>query len=147
MESFADMSFFRATADVRAAQELYEVLNPTDASRVWDLYKTDYDAAIDGEQTAFGAFGPNPTKGDIVADYRSYIRTNIVRAYTKQFDRIEMVTMLNLLVRGLGGLENYIRIQLADGLSVLITDLLLGWNDTHTDDQPISYSGPTVGIV
>lgn len=147
MDFNATKTFFEATADVWSAREVYQAIDPDDATRVWARYKADYETAIDGEAAVFGSLGPNPTKGDIVADYRNYIRRNLVSAYVKQFDRTEMVSMLRLLARGVGAQASNIEIHLAEGVAVRYNELRCEWNNVHSDEPPINYAMSREGDV
>lgn len=142
MSDFKDKTFFEATSDIWAAREIYRAINPDDEKRVWELYKADYEAADDGGATVWGRFTENPTKGDIVADYHSYIPHQFIATYVKQFARADMVSMLNLLIRGMGEYHNYMSIKFADKVEASLGELVCVWNEQHPDEPKILLPAP-----
>lgn len=71
------MTFTEATTDFADLIAKYASINPDDAKRVADFYESDYASAVDGDVTVWGRFTSSPTKGDVVADYRCYIRRQL----------------------------------------------------------------------
>lgn len=53
-----------------------------------------------------------------------------------------MVTMLNLLIRGMGEYHNYMSIKFADKVEASLEDLILVWNNSHPDEAKILLPAP-----
>lgn len=140
--------FSTACADFKAARLLYWQMSSENAEKLHSYYSAEYDRAEVGEIS----FGEDvyreiftdlpPMTANVVRDYRNALIDNILHDYVAQYTREEFVGIFNLLLRGLGGAERYVKIKLADCVEIPVTDLMRAWNEMHPDELEIMWAQP-----
>lgn len=144
-------SFLSAISEFWPARELYMQLNPDGDAKLWDFYKAEYERADVGE-IGFGEdiyrefFTDKPPKTvNVIRSYRNSLMDNILKDYVAQYTREELVSMCNLIARGLVEDGIHIKIALADGVAISLKDIVLQYNDTHDESEKIILSAPPHG--
>ena len=114
-------------------------------------YSDAYDQAPDGDPTpdevlfnqAFAIMMGEPvapkTKGDVLRDWTAELITAFPRAFMEDYTRDEATTILTLLNRK--HVDGSLFLQLSPGFRYNLFDLMRGWNESHPDEQPITFTG------
>lgn len=121
------------------------------AQKMEDRYTEQYMAAREGDEmphedrlnalftTYVSDDAYTPTKGDVLAAWEIELRQAFPKAYMEDYTREEALTFFDLLNKKHVG--ESIGLRLSPGFVYNIFALLRGWNETHPDEKPISFSG------
>lgn len=151
MSNEQNLSFAEATKEISVARDMYRWLYPDEATSVFTEYEAKYNKAEDGsrkdllEKDVFAVVTYPPRKKDVVENYYSYVCSQMIAHYAEQYTRENMVTMLNLLMRGMKNNYRYFSISIVEGISVSFADLLEAWNRTHPNEKTICLPDPDIG--